>query len=95
VTVPGRFPSTSAHDSPQICATSAALAFVSLIVGIYLGSRSTGKIKRRRALTSLQQRATLERIFQTHYWSEGYRTQDASEDYRSDILRQGQPDQLR
>jgi hypothetical protein len=45
-----------------------------------------------RFLVLLQRRATLERIFQTHYWSQDYRTQNASEDYRSSNLRHSRPD---
>lgn len=82
----------SDHDSPVVCAGSLVLAV--LLFSLVMGLDHRRYKRATRWSDGLQQRATLERIFQTHYWSQDYRTQNAAEDYRSSTLH-SQPDSPR
>lgn len=77
--------------SPMTCLYSFLLSILVFFGMMALGTRRPN-LGWHRSLVSLQRRAALERIFQTHYWSQDYRTQSASEDYRSCNLRRSQPD---
>jgi len=64
------------------------LGFSVLVAIAYtFGMRHGRRAKLQETISLLEQRGKMERIFQTHYWSQDYRTQDASEDYRSGQFR--------
>lgn len=83
------------HYSIAVGIYSFSLAFITLFALFHLATHQGKRARSDRAMSLLQQQATLERIFQTHYWSEDYRTQDASEDHRSNTVQRQQSDSLR